>query len=98
MEVVAKVSSHYAAALRRSEQEARSLVHGVGKLWSFASGTVLGAPFRPSHGPVVVPRNRRALSMDLRRSLDGSVGDHRCEVRSAAGEPNHILPRWTRSH
>ena len=75
--VVAPVLSVHAPALRRSEQEARPLVHGLGKLRSLASGTVLGAPSLSSHRPVVVPRNRRALSINSRRGVYSPPDDNR---------------------
>ena len=52
------------------------------KFFPFAPRTVLGAPFRPSHGPVVVPQDRGALSIDLWRDVHRSADDHGCKVGS----------------
>src|SRR3954462_13217437 len=89
--------SFHAAALRRSAQEANAPIYGMGKLGTLASGPVHGPSHRPSHGPVVIPRDPRALSIDPWRDVHGSADDHRCEVRSTARAPDHLLPRWTRS-
>ena len=80
-----------------TEEQARPPVQGPRKLRPLGSWTVLLAPRSVSHRPVLVPRNRRALSMDPWRGRHSSVDQHGRQVGSAARAPTHLLPRRTRS-
>jgi len=77
----------YAAALRRSAQEAQPLVYGHRELFAIAPRTVPSAAPLASHRPLAVPRHGRPLSIDTWRPGHSPADDHRSQFGSAARAP-----------